>query len=419
MRVVIGGIATFILTLSAISPAAEFCTSLKDPLGAERSCNAALTDGFGGIIVFEREPAPKAHLQVVAQWLDGDFKADGGEIVVEGSTTGPMWRPQAILLDGDTALIVWADGTRFAGDIRTYDYRGMEIRGTVLKRGDKVAAKSFPLLTAPDASSGVISPELKFDPVTNTGFVAGWQSGGGRMAMRSLSFSVADVMAFAKGTVPRLAATEMAEPNMLCTYTMGSAGKIVSFTTTGVPLVGILGTGKKDTRLRLTDAARKAVPGAWFDQPSAATSPAGSTALAAAILSGQSPKGYIVEVLSPEGKTTHCGIMLGGAPADANLARPLVAFSNEYPVAFLPVMDEKGSLQLLVAPIPTVSSANTALSARNGDLYPLPGDLQQFSIAIADNGASGKAAIIASSGTTAAPHVCIWPSEFIGFAAED
>ncbi|MDX1972921.1 MAG: hypothetical protein SFY68_10360 [Candidatus Sumerlaeia bacterium] len=391
--------------------AAEFCTPPTPEVAGEYACHGALSEGTGGLLVFERAVSGKP-LFIVGQWVDGQFAADGPEFVISAHETGPCWRPSAVLISDDEAFVVWADGEN---QIQPPHYVGFGLKGSYIRRGEQPLTRTFDLISRNTVPSldWIIEPSIAHSPLAKRIVIGGWAIENGLGGFGHNSFSTQINWETDSPTLkgfqlqPSLAlgaiSFQLSEP-----YVVGSSGNILTEFT--------LRPGGEKTIFDFSDLSGE---GTW-DYPSVSYGPQGSTSLGVTLAypdasnpDGFRVKGYALRAYNAAGEITHEGVYTGALPAVNNICRPTVAYSGSNPVAFLPIVAVDGTVQLLVAPIPAVGT-DSRMSEQSGSLYPLPGALNQFRVIFLDEGAYGKAALIASSGE-ASPRVCVWPSELIGF----
>lgn len=400
-------------------PAEEFCTA--PPAGAnDRACAGAVADGFGGLLVYEHERAPQTHLVAMAQWIDGDFAPEGPPLVLAEAPGGPMWRPRAVLLNPDTAFVIWCDGRARRSP---ESYAGFDLRGAVLRRGDPAPAEGFVIAAGSD-TTGAMDPLLLFDPATATVVVGFWLQAEGTT---STTTDVSSLLGFSRDSLLS-AARQAPEPafqvpgNNFSALAFDHQRRLLrlnrgwdDFEVTAVwpadenptPSSRKFPFAEAITPFRAAEGPAPYV--AHFDM---AVGPNGELAMVGAVVRERQPLGYLAMVT---GDRATDGIARrawyqGPVSADWNITRPRVAFSGEEPVLFLPITDAAGAPALFVGPL----GDGEINATEGGATYPLPGGLEQFDILIADHGTSAKAALIATSGN-GTTRLCAWPSELIGY----
>lgn len=417
-------LATGVLT--AASPAItaeEFCTSPQPDTPGDFACAAALADGFGGLVVWERGASEQTPLRIQGQWIDEAFQPVGQEITIASHAEQPMWRPQVVLNTPDEAIVIWADGRSHDPQIsRTYN--GFQIRGTVLSRAGEHPPRTFPI----SFPHGCIEPVIARDSYGQR-VAVGWsatQYGRFETAVfepDDLRVAAANE-AFAKGWI-------MPHASLYGSLAVSPSGQLarLQHQSFGATIESIDPEQAQVRTMSVTDfrptvKAQEILEGLgtdlFFDYPSVRINRQGEVAVVGAACRHDpeppyyfKPIGYAAALLTATGETRQVGFWTGPMPEDPNLCRAQVAFSGDEPVVFLPIAPQEG-LALLTAALPLPGAEDPRITVDDGTLYPLPGELNQFSIVLADDGATGKAAIVATSGLNPT-RLCLWPSELIRF----
>ncbi len=428
------GLMAGVLAATLFQPlqAAEFCSS--EPASGtdgDQACHAALADGFGGLVTWERQRHPGEPLVIMAQWVNADFAPEGPEIVVSEHEEFPMWRPHVVLLNPDEAFVVWADGRNLPpGSSQTDWWKGFHIRGAVLERNAQESPFSFPLVEVTPETSA-IEPVIAFNPTAQLA-VVGWPD------IRESEF---EIYTYKPETLRASAYSgDIPTPQLLINKPNIYLGEIaldaetVARVNTNGPHIDFFnlqnGDHIADNSMAFLDILKDPLSELseeetdyFLDYGATAYDIEGNLAVVTAIghrdadnPTGFRVIGYAARYRSSNGPLGPVNYWIGNTSDKTNICRPEVAFSGSDPVVFLPIVDaETNKATLFVGNIATEPSAEPVqITREDGDLYPLPDELEQFSVILVDEGATGKAALVATSGRTPS-HLCMWPSELIGF----